>query len=55
MNHRNLYRLYTEEKLGVRRRRGSNQARELRTPMPMVLRRSERWSLDFVFGTSVAS
>lgn len=55
MNHKKLYRLYTEEKLGVRRRRGRKRARGSRTPMPVALRPGERWSLDFVsdtFGTS---
>ena len=33
MNHKKLYRLYTEEKLGVRRRRGRKRARGSRTPM----------------------
>jgi putative transposase len=32
MNHKKLYRLYTEEKLGVRRRRGRKRARGSRTP-----------------------
>ena len=52
-----LYRLYTEEKLGVRRRRGRKRARGSRTPMPVALRPGERWSLDFVsdtFGASTA-
>lgn len=34
MNHKKLYRLYTEEKLGDRRRRGRKRARGSRTPMP---------------------
>jgi putative transposase len=56
-NHKKLYRLYTEEKLGVRRRRGRKRARGSRTPMPVALRPGERWSLDFVsdtFGASIA-
>lgn len=55
MNHKKLYRLYTEEKLSVRRRRGRKRARGSRTPMPEALRPGERWSLDFLsdtFGTS---
>lgn len=55
MNHKKLYRLYTEEKLGVRRRRGRKRARGSRTPMPAALRPGERWSMDFLsdtFGTS---
>ena len=33
MNYKKLYRLYTEEKLGVRHRRGRKRARGSRTPM----------------------
>lgn len=51
MNHKKLYRLYTEEKLGVRRRRGRKRARGSRTPMPVALRPGERWSLDFLSDT----
>ena len=36
MNHKKLYRLYTEEKLGVRRRRGRKRARGSRTRMPVT-------------------
>lgn len=32
MNHKKLYRLYCEEKLGVKRRRGRKRARGSRTP-----------------------
>ncbi len=55
MNHKKLYRLYTEEKLGVRRRRGRKRARGSRTPMPEALRPGERWSLDFLSDTFSAS
>lgn len=55
MNHKKLYRLYTEEKLGVRRRRGRKRARGSRAPMPVALRPGERWSLDFVSDTFGAS
>jgi putative transposase len=55
MNHGKLYRIYTEEKLTVRRRRGRKRARGSRTPMPVTLRPGERWSLDFVSDTSGAS
>ncbi|MEO0751472.1 MAG: IS3 family transposase [Pseudomonadota bacterium] len=55
MNHKKLYRLYTEEKLGVRRRRGRKRARGSRTPMPVALRPGERWSLDFLADTFGAS
>jgi putative transposase len=55
MNHKKLYRLYCEEKLGVKRRRGRKRARGSRTPMPVALQPGKRWSLDFVsdtFGSS---
>ena len=55
MNHKKLYRLYTDEKLGVRQRRGRKRARGSRTPMPVALRPGERWSLDFVSDTFGAS
>lgn len=55
MNHKKLYRLYTEEKLGAKRRRGRKRARGSRTPMPVALRPGERWSLDFVSDTFGAS
>lgn len=55
MNHNKLYRIYTEEKLGVRRRKGRKRARGSRTPMTVALRPGERWSLDFVSDTFGAS
>ena len=55
MNHKKLYRLYTDEKLSVRRRRGRKRARGSRTPMPVALRPGERWSLDFLSDTFGAS
>ena len=46
MNHKKLYRLYTEEKLGVRQRRGRKRARGSRTPMPeaLNLENAGRWT-----------
>ncbi|MCO5795221.1 MAG: IS3 family transposase [Blastomonas fulva] len=55
MNHKKLYRLYREEGLSVRRRRGRKRARGSRTPMPVPLRPNDRWSLDFVADTFGAS
>ena len=55
MNHKKLYRLYCEENLSMKRRRGSKRARGSRTPMPVALQTSERWSLDFVSDTFGAS
>ena len=51
MNHKRLYRLYREEKLMVRRRRGRKRALGTRTPLPLPSTINERWSLDFVSDT----
>ena len=55
MNHKKLYRLYREEGLSVRRRRGRKRARGTRIPMPVPTRPNVRWSLDFVSDTFGAS
>ena len=55
MNHKKLYRLYREEGLSVKRRRGRKQARGTRSPMPVAAYPNARWSLDFLadsFGPS---
>ena len=36
MNHKKLYRIYREEGLSVKRRRGRKRARGTRTPMPVA-------------------
>lgn len=51
MNHKKLYRLYREEGLSVRRRRGRKRARGSRTPVPGALRPGDRRSMDFVADT----
>jgi len=51
MNHKKLYRLYSDEGLAVKRRRGRKRARGTRSPMPVALRPGERWSLDFLSDT----
>ena len=51
MNEKKLYRLYREEGLSVRRRRGRKRARGSRTPMPMATHPNQRWSLDFLSDT----
>jgi putative transposase len=51
MNEKKLYRIYREEGLSVRRRRGRKRARGSRTPMPVSLPPNHRWSLDFVSDT----
>jgi putative transposase len=47
MNHKKLYRLYTDEKLGVRRRKGRKRARGSRTPCRWLyaLASAGRWIL----------
>jgi len=55
MNHKKLYRLYREEGLSVRRRRGRKRARGSRTPVPGALHPGDRWSMDFVADTFGAS
>lgn len=51
MNEKKLYRIYREEGLSVRRRRGRKRARGSRTPMPVPLRPNQRWSLDVLSDT----
>ena len=48
MNHKKLYRLYREEQLIVRRRRGRKRALGTRAPMTLPNAINQRWSLDFV-------
>ena len=47
MNPKKLYRLYKEEGLAVRRRRGRKRATGTRAPLLVPTRPNERWSLDF--------
>jgi putative transposase len=55
MNAKKLHRLYREEGLSVRRRRGRKRARGTRTPMPAAARPNMRWSMDFLSDTFGAS
>ena len=48
MNAKKLLRLYREEGLAVRRRRGRKRATETRAPMAPPHGPNQRWSLDFV-------
>lgn len=43
-----IYRLYREEGLSVRQRKGRRRATGTRAPIPVVARANARWSLDFV-------
>lgn len=55
MNHKKLYRLYREERLAVKRRRGRKRAIGSRTPAPQALSPNARWSIDFLSDTFGAS
>jgi putative transposase len=48
MNHKKLRRLYKEEGLAVKRRRGRKRATGTRAPLDVPLRPNDRWSLDFL-------
>jgi putative transposase len=48
MNRKKLYRLYREEGLAVRRRRGRKRATGTRVPITIPQAANQRWSLDFV-------
>lgn len=55
VDHKKLFRLYREERLGVRRRGGRTRALGTRAPMQLALRPNERWSLELAspaFGSS---
>jgi putative transposase len=48
MNEKKLFRLYSDEGLSVRRRRGRKRATGTRAPMALPQAPNQRWSLDFV-------
>lgn len=48
VNHKRLFRVYREERLMVRKRRGRKRALGTRTPMPVPALPNELWVLDFV-------
>jgi putative transposase len=48
MNRKKLFRIYTEEGLKIRRRRGRKRALGTRAPMAIPQGPNQRWSLDFV-------
>lgn len=47
VNHKRVYRLYVEEKLGLRRKRGRKRA-GVRQPLPEPTGANQVWSVDFV-------
>jgi putative transposase len=48
LNHKRLFRIYREERLGVRKRGGRKRALGTRSPMTLPEAANQRWSLDFV-------
>ena len=48
VNRKKVQRLYREEGLTVRRRRGRKRATGIRAPAPVLALPNQRWSLDFV-------
>lgn len=48
VNLKRIWRLYREERLSVRRRRGRKRALGTRAPMAVPQGADQRWSLDFV-------
>ena len=48
LNHKKLRRLYREERLQVRRRRGRKRALGTRAPLALPQGPNQRWSMDFV-------
>lgn len=48
VNRKKTERLYREEGLKVRRRRGRRRAIGMRAPIPVLAQPNQRWSLDFV-------
>ena len=51
MNRKKLLRIYTEEGLTVRRRRGRKRALGTRAPISLPQGQNQRWSLDFLSDT----
>ena len=51
VNHKKLRRLYSEERLQVRRRGGRKKALGTRSPMTIPQGPNQRWSLDFLSDT----
>ena len=49
VNHKRMYRLYVEEKLGLRRKRGRRRmpTTAARVPLKLPVRPDEVWTMDF--------
>jgi putative transposase len=48
VNHKRVYRLYRQERLGVRRRKRKRMGAVERQPLALPTRQNQRWSMDFV-------
>ena len=48
VNHKKVDRLYREEGLSLRRKRGRKRASWARVPLPVPSRTNQKWSMDFV-------
>jgi putative transposase len=48
VNHKRLFRIYREEGLTVRKRKGRKRAVGMRAPMPVPERPNDLWAMDFV-------
>jgi len=48
VNHKRVYRLYREEGLTVRRRKGRRRASGVRVPLSVPTRSNQGWSMDFL-------
>jgi putative transposase len=48
MNTKRVYRLYRQEGLQVRTKKGAKRAAHARVPLPEAARPNQRWSMDFV-------
>jgi len=47
VNHKRVYRLYREEGLAMRRRKGKRYRAEARVPMALPSRTNQMWTMDF--------
>ena len=50
VNHKRVYRLYVEEKLSLRRKRGRKRS-TVRQPLPAAVAANQVWSVDFMSDT----
>ena len=51
VNHKRVYRLYTEERLAVQRKKRRHVAQANRRPRIVPMQANEQWSMDFMSDT----